>query len=284
MRVLSTPKRLFVLLGDPVHHSLSPALHNEVFRALDLNAVYVALRAWPDLVAALMRAVAVSGGGGNVTLPHKGRAAEALDHATNAVRATGACNVFWWDETKGVCGDNGDVAASRVAAEAVLGDKLAGKRVLLLGAGGAARAVAYACIEARAASVDVLNRSPGRAWGLIEALGKHDSLRFLDASVMSFSRSYDLIVNATSLGLSEADPLPLDPREIRATAALDLTYRPEGTRFVKAAREAAMQAEDGKRMLAEQAATSFSRWFDREAPIDIMYGAVGISEDDRGAG
>jgi shikimate dehydrogenase len=279
---LSKPKRLFVLLGDPVQHSLSPALHNGAFHALELDAVYVALKAWPQLVGPLMRAIGVAGGGGNVTLPHKGRAAQALDHASEAVRATGACNVFWWDEANGLCGDNTDVEAFRITAEVIVGDDLAGKRVLLLGAGGAARAVAYACLKARVDHVDLFNRSRERAQALVSALGEPSTLHLLQARVAA-SRPYDLIVNATSLGLSETDPLPLDLERVSATAVLDLVYRRDGTRFVQAARKLNMVAQDGKRMLVEQAAASFRRWLGRQAPLDVMYGVVGISEDDRRA-
>lgn len=278
MSTVRAPERLFVLLGDPVHHSLSPAMHNAAFRALGLDAVYVALRTWDELVGPLMRSVAGGGGGGNVTLPHKGRAATALDHASEAVRATGACNVFWWEQERGLCGDNTDVEAFRRAAEAVLGGPLEGRRVLLLGAGGAARAVAYACIQARAAGVEILNRSTDRARAMIRDLGAPPGLRLVEEPAVVRSEAFDLIVNATSLGLSRQDPLPLDPGAVSVRAVLDLVYSPEETRFVDAARRVGVAAADGRGMLVEQAVASFRHWFGREPPREVMLRAVGLAE------
>ncbi|MEE8191530.1 MAG: shikimate dehydrogenase [Gemmatimonadales bacterium] len=273
--------RLYVLLGDPVHHSLSPAIQNAAMRAVGLDAVYVAMHAWEELVGPLMRSVAAEGGGGNVTVPHKRVAAGALDEASEAVKATGACNVFWWAEEKGLCGDNTDVEAFRTAAEAVLGSSLTGRRVLLLGAGGAARAVASACMDANAERVDVLNRTPARAESLIRDLGEPPMVRALSSPDSLPSQRYDLVVNATSLGLAAGDPLPIELGSVRAEAVLDLVYSRNGTPFVRAAREAGLKAEDGRRMLIEQAAASFRRWFDREPAREVMYGAVGLLEDDR---
>lgn len=269
--------RLFVLLGDPVHHSLSPAMHNAAFRALGLDAVYVALRTWPELVGPLMRSVASEGGGGNVTLPHKQAAAELLDHASDAVRATGACNVYWWEAERGLCGDNTDVEAFLAAARAVLGGELKGLRVLLLGAGGAARAVAYACLRAKTARVAILNRTVSRARSLIRDLGEPASLVHLQSPAQLGREPFDLIVNATPLGLTDRDPLPLDLRSVNAAAVLDLAYGRTETPLVRAAREAGLRAGDGRRMLVEQAAASFRQWFAREPPREVMYRAVGLA-------
>lgn len=270
-------KRLYILLGDPVHHSLSPLLQNAAMRALGLDAVYVAIRAWEELVGPLMRSVSQLGGGGNVTVPHKGLAADSLDRASEAVTATGACNVFWWEDGTGLCGDNTDVQAFGTAAEAVLNSRLKGKRILLLGAGGAARAVACACVSAGAGVVDVLNRSATRAESLVFDLGDSRGILGTKSQDSELLQDYDLIVNATSLGLAPGDPLPLNPRTVGAEAVLDLVYSRDETPFVRAARGAGVRAEDGRRMLVEQAAASFKRWFRLEPPRDVMCRAVGIT-------
>jgi shikimate dehydrogenase len=271
------PRRLYVLLGDPVHHSLSPTLHNGAFAALGLESLYVALRAPAELVGPLMRAVAREGGGGNVTLPHKGSAAAALDHAEPAVTATGACNAFWWDEGRGLCGDNTDVAGFAAAAEALINGSLKGCRVLLLGAGGAGRAVAYACLARGVARLDLVNRSMARSESLARALGEPGCLRLRERLEDTESEFYDLAVNATSLGLRAADPMPLDPAAIEARAVLDLVYSRAETPLVRAARDAGLRAEDGRRMLVEQAVASFRLWVGREPPRELMSTAVGLT-------
>jgi shikimate dehydrogenase len=268
-------RRLYALLGAPVHHSLSPALQNAAFNALGIDAVYVALWTWDELVGPLMRSIASAGGGGNVTVPHKRAAARALDHSSEAVRATGACNVFWWDEELGLCGDNTDVEAFRVAAEAVLRGGLEGRRLLLLGAGGAARAVVHACRGAGVERADILNRTRSRAEALVRDLGEPSGVQVLEGEEGLSDEPYDLIVNATSLGLDPSDPLPLEPHAAVARAALDLVYGRDETPFVHAARAAGIEASDGRLMLIEQAVLSFRPWFDRDAPRQVMLEAAG---------
>ncbi len=273
-----TSRPIYALLGAPVHHSLSPALQNAAFHARGIDAVYVALWTWGELVEPLMRSLALAGGGGNVTVPHKNRAAQALDQPAAAVRATGACNVFWWEDGLGLCGDNTDVAAFRTAAEAVLGSGLDGSRVLLLGAGGAARAVVHACSGSEVEKVDIVNRTPERAEALVRDLGEPSRVEVVDDDdVKASAGTYDLVVNATSLGLAVSDPLPIDPRTVRARALLDLVYGRSETPLVLAARQAGLTAADGRRMLVEQAAASFRRWFDRDPPLEVMFEAAGFA-------
>jgi shikimate dehydrogenase len=241
-------------------------MQNAAFAALDRHARYVALRAWRELVEPLMRSVA----GGNVTLPHKLVAAAALDRPSDAVRATGACNVFWWEQGRGLCGDNTDVAAFRAAAGAVLGSDLSGCSVLLLGAGGAARAVAYACLQDGAERVAIFNRTSEKARSLIDELGAPAALSEVDRA----AGDYDLVVNATSLGLLPTDTPPIVLREVRTKALLDLVYSRDETALVRAARDAGVKATDGRRMLLEQAAASVPLWFGLEAPREVMEEAL----------
>ena len=265
--------RLFALLGDPVAHSLSPAIHNAAFEALGLEAVYVAIRAEPDQVPFLMRALAGAGGGGNVTIPHKARAADAVDEASPAVRATGACNAFYWRD--GLRGDNTDVAGFRAAAEGLLGAPLASRRILLLGAGGAARAAVYACQAGSVEWVHVLNRTAENAERMVSELGAADMAEVVRGPA-ELGRGYDLMVNATSVGLRESDPLPLDPKDVDAAAVLDMVYAEDQTRLVRRARELGMAAADGRGMLVEQAAAAFELWFEAKAPREAMRRAAGL--------
>jgi len=137
-RAITSRTRVFALLGDPVAHSSSPVIQNAALEDLELDGVYVALRAVsPDEMAAFMRGLARAGGGGNVTLPHKEKAATVLDVPSQDVRRTGACNTFWSQDGK-IHGDNTDVQGFARALEAFLGEPPGGYRALVLGAGGSA--------------------------------------------------------------------------------------------------------------------------------------------------
>jgi shikimate dehydrogenase len=272
--VPSASTRLFVLLGDPVAHSLSPAFQNAAIRHLGLDAVYIALRCDADTVAPLMRALARAGGGGNVTVPHKAAAARGVDRPSEAVVRTGACNTFWAEDGT-VCGDNTDVGGFRHAATGLIGT-LRGASVLIVGAGGGAAAAVCALTDAGAAEVTLLNRTSERARRLAERFsGRGTVVRAAAATDDVAGAEFDLVVNASSAALAaEAPPFPLrSPR--RAGAALDLVYSPDHTTpFVAGARAAGIPAEDGTAMLLAQGAAAFTLWFGVEAPLDVMREAL----------
>jgi shikimate dehydrogenase len=266
--------RLIALLGDPVGHSASPALQNAAFRAAGVDGVYLALRCaaadFPHLLAGIARA----GGGGNVTLPHKERAATLLDLPTAAVRRTGACNTFW-EERGSICGDNTDVTGTLAAIRTLIGAP-AGARVLLLGAGGAARAVLCALLDGRADAIVLANRTLDHATTLREIFDPSGRRVRVAKDLAELRREgFDLLVNATSLGLRPDDPLPLDLSGVRrAGAVLDLVYGPRPTPWVAAARARAIPAADGREMLLHQGAAAFERWWSMPAPLDAMRAAL----------
>lgn len=271
---LADRRRVFVLLGDPVDHSLSPVLHGAAFRELGIPAVYRRVRSGGAEVAALMRSVVDAGGGGNVTLPAKEPAAAALDVATPAVDATGACNCFWGGET-GLTGDNTDVEGFRRAMEGLVPDGtgaggLAGRRVLLLGAGGGARAVIHACLQEDVASVDVLNRTIAHAETAVRDVGGGDARLSVLTHRDERSSRYDLVVNATSLGLAPDDTLPMDLTDLEVRAAFDLVYGRDGTAWTRHARRLGIPARDGMEMLVRQAAASFRLWLGVDPPVEAM--------------
>ena len=258
--------RLLALLGDPVSHSFSPLLHNTILRVLGLDAVYVALRCAPADCAALLAGIARSGGAGNVTIPHKETAARAIEQPSAAVVRTGACNSFWFENGR-VCGDNTDVVGFVRAVQFAFGE-LAGARVLLLGAGGAARAVLLGLETLSVAQVHVQARSPGRVAQLAPILaGSRTQFEIGTAEPSSF----DMIVNATPLGLHEGDPFPWPLAQLAPnTRIFDLVYRAGETGWVRAARAAGFPSADGQEMLVQQAAASFLRWWQRDPPIEQM--------------
>lgn len=279
--------RVLTLLGDPVDHSLSPRFQNAAIEAAGVDAVYVALRCDGERVVELARALAHAGGGGNVTLPHKARAAAALEVRSRDVERTGVCNTFWLENGR-VHGDNTDVEGFGAAARSLIGSP-AGARVLVLGAGGAARAAVLALLDARADGIHVLNRTPGRARALVEALdARGRRAAALEEAARVGREGYDLVVNATSLGLRADDPLPLAlDRPVRVGAVLDLTYRAgsaepgASTAWVRAARARGLPARDGTEMLLHQGAASFRRWFSGLEPdVDRMRRALlaGVGE------
>lgn len=273
--------RLLALLGDPVSHSLSPKFQNAALRALELDAVYVALRCAVDELPGLLRGIALSGGGGNVTVPHKQLAARTVDHPSDAVRRTGACNAFWGDDDL-VHGDNTDVAGAAAAMASLLERAPAGARVLLLGAGGAASAVLCALADAGAERVVIANRTRGPAEALA-ARFRAPGVRIDVAPSLDSVRGepFDLAINATSLGLKPADPLPLDPAADGWSigAALDLVYAPGETRWVHAMRARGIPAADGKEMLIQQGAAAFRRWWGAEPPLEVMRSALGTQSE-----
>jgi shikimate dehydrogenase len=267
--------RLVALLGDPVSHSLSPRFQNAAFRAAGLDAVYLALRCGADDLAPLLRAVARAGGAGNVTVPHKEAAFRAVERRMPAAEATGACNTFWLEDGA-VHGDNTDAAGFTAAAHTLLGRSPRGLRVLLVGAGGAARAVLHALVQEGAAEVVVLNRTAERADALLERFRAPGmELRRAAAAGELRGERFDLAVNSTTLGLHAGDPLPLPPEGGPEVAAgLDLVYAPRETPWVHALRGVGIPAADGLEMLLRQGAAAFERWWKAPAPLEAMRAAL----------
>ncbi len=233
----------------------------------------MALRCVSDRFAGLLRGIAAAGGGGNITVPHKERAAELVECASDAVVRTGACNTFWTQDGL-LHGDNTDVAGFDAAVRSLV-DSPAGARVLLLGAGGAARAATAALLDAGADAIEVLNRTASRATAMVDWLDPGDArLRVIERADLHRA-NYDLVVNATPIGLRREDPLPLEFGSVgRIGAVLDMVYAPEGTDWVRQARARDLPAADGREMLLRQGAASFERWWAREAPLGAMRRAL----------
>ena len=212
-------------------------------------------------------------GGGNITLPHKEKAAAIVDVSSEAVRRTGACNTFWGENGK-VHGDNTDVDGFRRALRQFLDGPAEGIRVLLLGAGGAARAALLGLLEEGAGEVLLFNRTGERARAVARRIGGQRA-RVVPVMKELEGESFDLVVNATRLGLDPHDPAPIDLGIFRrAGAAMDLVYGKHTTSFVSAAQGLGIRSTDGAEMLVQQGAASFERWWGESAPIDAMRAAV----------
>lgn len=258
--------RVFAILGNPVAHSLSPLMHNAAFRLLGLDAVYVPLRCAAAEVPGLMTSLAMAGGGGNVTIPHKSLAARSASQASAWVRAIDACNTFWGDgDGAPVMGDNTDIEGILSAL-----DRLGapGGPWLVAGTGGSARAVVAAARECNAA-IAVTSRDAARARDF-ENWAQQLGVRAAEAA------DCRVLINATPLGLGAGDPDPIPAGAAPgAVAALDLVYAPGETGWVRRARARGLVAADGREVLVRQGAAAFSRWFPgTQAPLEAMRAAV----------
>jgi shikimate dehydrogenase len=272
------------LIGWPVAHSVSPAMHNAAFAHLGLDWRYVPLPVEPTThaVGEAVRGLRALGfRGANVTVPHKQAVIPFLDRLGPAAAAIGAVNTITVEHDGTLTGDNTD-APGFVADLRAHGVKPEGLRVLVLGAGGSARAVVYGLAEAGAAQITVLNRTPERAADLAAALQP----AFPACALGSGSRPGDLarcapkaqlIVNCTSLGMLpviDASPweeeVPLAPDQV----VYDLVYNPPHTRFMAQATVAGARAVGGLGMLIWQGALAFERWTGLHAPLDAMRAAA----------
>ena len=280
---MTPPMRRLGLIGDPVEHSLSPRMHAAGFAALGIDAEYVRLRvpvgpsgeeARTAAVEQAMRELGASGGG-NVTVPHKGRAAHVLDEMSDAVRRTGACNCFWTTAGNRLAGDNTDVTGIA----SVLSELLEGRApadVLVLGAGGAAAAGALAAAWLGVSVVRVANRTPARAARLVNGL--REAGITAETEPWPVAGQADVIVNATTLGLAETDPLPASFDRVTARLALDLVYPAvagaAGTAWTRAAAERGIRAADGLEVLVRQGAACYPHWFGVEGPVSALRAAL----------
>jgi len=273
MTSVTSQTRLLALLGDPVEHSLSPVVQNAAFRETGVDGVYLALACSAEDLPGFIGGIARAGGGGNVTLPHKEKAASVLDVSSEAVLRTGACNTFWGVDGK-VHGDNTDVEGFGRALTSFLGRAPVGFRVLVLGAGGAARAALVSLLDAEVSEIFLRNRTVDRARAVSRRIGG-ERVRVVESAEGVEGLDFDLVVNTTRLGLSADDPLPVDLGLLSRTGAvMDLVYGPEGTPFVRAAEALGIRAADGLEMLVQQGAVSFECWWDRPAPVEAMRDAL----------
>jgi shikimate dehydrogenase len=263
---IGASSRLLAVIGDPVAHSLSPAMQNAAITALGLDAVYVAIHVDPPGVAHVIRAFEAVGVAGNVTVPYKLDVARLLIRLTPIAAELETVNTFW-PEGERLLGDNTDVQGLLDA----VADLEADGPWLVAGTGGAARAVAAAARE-RDVALLVRSREPEHATHFV-AWGRELGLSQI---AVDDGRSAGVAINATPLGLraDDDDPFPAERLE-QGTAALDLVYAPGHTRWIRGCRERGLRAEDGRTMLVAQGARAFERFFaGHAAPRAVMAAAL----------
>ena len=273
MTPITGATRVAGVIGDPVRHSLSPVLHNAAYHAMGLDWTYVAFEVPDGATKDALEAMRTLGLAGlSVTMPHKTAAAHACDELADDAATLLSVNTV-------TAGARGRLVGSSTDGEGFLrsladaGVDPNGQSVLLLGAGGAARAVSLALGRA-GAEVRVCARNSAAA-AETAGLGRGTASPWDDRhACASVSR---IVVNATPIGMAERDPdgIPINPDQIQpAHTYVDLVYHPLETHFLRVARERAGDPVDGLGMLVHQAALQVERWTGHDAPVDVMRAAA----------
>jgi shikimate dehydrogenase len=264
------------LLGYPVGHSISPAMQNAALRDLGIDWRYELLATPPDklreTIACLRNDDCI---GANVTIPHKQAVMEWLDEVSERARKIGAVNTIIKRDGK-LLGDNTDaygVSQSLVEENVLLRDK----RVVVLGAGGAARGTVFALGEAGVSSITILNRTQSRADVLADFVRQQFPNVVVATNRVEAINSADIIINTTSVGMTpnvDASPMPNTMSFPSHAIAFDLVYRPLETKFLRDAKNAGAKTVGGLGMLVHQGALSLQLWTGREAPVPVMWQAA----------
>lgn len=266
---LTAATRLAGVVGRPVHHSLSPVLHNTWLAAAGLDGAYVAFSLAPERFSAFVEGF--RGGslaGVNVTLPFKTDALAAADRVSPRARTAGAANLLVFEADGSVTADNTDGEGLLYAfARQAPGFRPESGPLVLFGAGGAARGAAAAFLEAGCPEVRLLNRTRSRAEAVAEALGGR--VRVLDLTDAAALDGAAALINASSAGLgSDAPPPPDFSAAPEGAVAMDMTYKPLRTPFLEAAAARGLATVDGLDMLIGQARPAFEAFFGRPPPAE----------------
>jgi shikimate dehydrogenase len=274
--------RIVGVFGHPIEHTASPAMHNAAFDHLGLNWRYLAFDVHPDDLRGALHGIRdLHFAGVNLTVPHKLLAVKIVDLMDKEAQLLGAVNTVVVDDRQ-LMGFNTDGYGFKRAVREEFGMELRGRRVLILGAGGAGRALAVQCAVEGAAAIFVVNRTRSKAVSVVEEIRNLAPRAFAvampseSAHIAKHLNEVDIVVNATSLGLKPNDPLPLAkfPRKCKWLRVYDTIYRPAETRFLAAARKAGAQTANGLSMLLHQGARAFEIWTGRRAPVAVMRRAL----------
>jgi shikimate dehydrogenase len=275
MMAISGKTRVCGVIGDPIEHTLSPTIHNAAFNSLGLDFVFLAFRVKAaDLENAVrgMRGLGIHGL--NVTMPHKGTVTAYLDELDSAVKFLGSANTILNEDGK-LSGFNTDGSGALKALRGN-GVKLSEKKVLLLGAGGGAKAIAFALAQ-EAGELVVLNRATEKAEELAERLTRTLGKKVVGCSLSPDAiaenlRNSDVLINATSVGMSpDVNQSIVPPQLLRSgLTVMDIVYNPVETKLAKDAKAAGANVVSGVEMLIYQGSASFEIWTGRAAPIEVM--------------
>jgi shikimate dehydrogenase len=267
------------VFGSPISHTASPAMHNAAFHALGMNWVYLAFHVEPqNLRSALLGARDMGIVGINLTVPHKVLALDIVDDVDDAARRLGAVNTVHIKDGK-LYGHNTDGYGIIRALAGDFNLSVKGKRVLVLGAGGAGRAVAVQCGLEHAGRVTIANRTRSKADDVIKELAalkiEAKSVPLTHAAVEKELQTADLVINATSVGLKKGETLGFDARMFSPRLFVyDTIYRPAQTELLEVAGAAGAKVANGLSMLLHQGERAFEIWTDQKAPLAVMKRAL----------
>jgi shikimate dehydrogenase len=276
---INAKTRICAIIGNPVEHSLSPVMHNAAFRKLGFNFVYVAFKVTKnELKDAILGMRSLGLQGLNVTMPHKNAVIKYLDEIDSKAKAIGAVNTILNAKGK-LVGYNTDGKGAMVALQKN-GISTEEKRMLLLGAGGAAKAIAFQAVQ-EVEELVIVNRTIEKAEQLAELLWKKFSkkvkCRILSAEVLKEEmETTDILVNATSVSMYpniNQSPVPSDLLHSNL-CVMDIIYNPLETKLVKDAKAVGAKVVSGLEMLLYQGAIAFEIWTNCPAPVDVMKKAV----------
>jgi shikimate dehydrogenase len=277
MRYPTVTTRLVILLGKPLGHSVSPAMHNSAFAELGIDYCYLPVEVTAEDLATVFAGLKrMNVAGGNVTVPHKIRIIELLDRLDPLAESIGAVNTICLEQGQAV-GYNTDGYGFLRSLQEVAGISPAGERFFLLGAGGAARAIAMTLAAEGAEAIMISNRSAERAEILAEELNR--AIRPCATMVAAEPKAQQaalaestVLINCTSLGMAPAgDTLALDPSLLHpGLTVADIVYNPRRTRLLAAAEKIGCRTVPGLGMLIHQGAAAFTLWTGREPSIATM--------------
>ena len=272
--MISGSTRLAALIGHPVRHSLSPVLHNAAFDALGLDWVFTAFEVPPGDGAAAVQAMRVLGIGGlSVTMPHKSEVIPGLDRLSHTAERLQSVNCIHWRGNE-LVGESTDGAGLLDALRHDEGFDPAGCRAVVLGAGGAARAVVVALADAGAKAIAIVNRTSTRGEQAAALAPGVARVAVADEEVPGA----DVVVNATSVGMADTSDAGLSPLDHgllqQGQLVVDLVYHPLRTPLLEAARERGAIAVTGLGMLIHQAAHAFRLWTGEDPPLEVMSAAA----------
>lgn len=276
---------LYGIFGYPLGHTLSPAMQEAGFRALGIEANYLVLELPPATFKKVMRDLPECAlAGFNVTVPYKETVLGYLDHVSCEAKAIGAVNTVY-KKGKTWRGANTDMEGFLITLSNEGDFDPKGKKTLVLGGGGAARAVSYGLARRGAAELAVVESVPGRAEKIVRSLERFfkkirmQALLAGDPAIRGRIKEADLVVNATPLGLKKTDPLVVPPHWIPKAGRspklfMDLIYNPAETAFLRIAKKRGHRTLNGLGMLLHQGARAFEYWTGKKAPVPVMRKAL----------
>ncbi|WP_311030720.1 shikimate dehydrogenase [Mesorhizobium koreense] len=260
-------RRAFVC-GHPIAHSRSPMIHGYWLEKLGLHGSYERIDVAPDAFPAFLESIGRNGfAGGNITIPHKEVAFRIVEKRDPDAEAIGAVNTIWFDTEGRLCGGNTDAYGFAANLDDEVPQWAEGRKAVVLGAGGAARAVIHALKQRGYDDIRLVNRSRPRAEELAGRFRPGVSAHGWEA-VAGLLGDADLVVNTSSLGMKGAPALEVDLEPLPAHAVVaDIVYVPLETKLLKAARARGLATAEGLGMLLHQAVPGFERWFGRRPTV-----------------